>query len=85
MQKKENPDHLYLTFFTARVTGNPKYTIIFLGLVCMYLLPHVCIKNIFDLLMVEKKLDSLLTARQNSSYLIGGVMVSILAGVRSMG
>ena len=32
-----------------RVTGNPKHTIIFLGLVCMYLLSHVCIKNIFDL------------------------------------
>jgi hypothetical protein len=32
MQKKENPGHLYLTFFTARVTGNPKYTIIFLDL-----------------------------------------------------
>jgi hypothetical protein len=32
-----------------RVTGNPKHTIIVLDLVCMYLLPHVCMKNIFDL------------------------------------
>jgi hypothetical protein len=32
-----------------RVTGNTKHTIIFLGLVGMYLLPHVCIKSIFDL------------------------------------
>jgi hypothetical protein len=31
------------------VTGNPKHTIIFLGLVCMYILPHVCIQIIFDL------------------------------------
>ena len=47
MQKKNNPGDLYLTFFTGLpVTLN---TIIFLGLVCMYLLPHVCIKNIFDL------------------------------------
>ena len=38
----------YLTFFW-QVTGNPKHTIICLGLVYMYLLPHVCIKNIFDL------------------------------------
>ena len=28
------------------VSGNPKHTIICLGLVCMYLLPHACI-NIF--------------------------------------
>jgi hypothetical protein len=50
-----------------RVTGNPKHTIIFLGLVCMYLLPHVCMENIFDLLylMLEKKLDSLLTDIKN--------------------
>ena len=46
--KKKNPGHFYLTFF-HRDTGNPKHTIIFLGLVCMYLLSHVCIKNIFDL------------------------------------
>jgi hypothetical protein len=32
-----------------RVTGNTKHTIIFLGLVGMYLLPHECIKNIVDL------------------------------------
>jgi hypothetical protein len=32
-----------------RVTGNPNHTIICLGLVCMYLLSHVCITNIFDL------------------------------------
>jgi hypothetical protein len=48
MQKK-SPDHLYLIFFTGYLTGNPKHTIIFLGLVRMYLLPHVCIKNIVDL------------------------------------
>ena len=32
-----------------RDTGNPKHTINFLGLVCMYLLPRVCIKKMFDL------------------------------------
>ena len=39
-----------------RVTGNPKHTIICLGLVCMYPLPHVCIKNIFDLPDACKKI-----------------------------
>ena len=47
-KKKKNPGHLYLTFFTGLpVTLNTQ--LFFLGLVCMYLLPHVCIKNIFDL------------------------------------
>jgi hypothetical protein len=46
--KNKNPGHLYLTFFTGLpVTLNTQ--LFFLGLVCMYLLPHVCIKNIFDL------------------------------------
>ena len=46
--KNKNPGHLYLTFFTGvPVTLNTQ--LFFLGLVCMYLLPHVCIKNIFDL------------------------------------
>ena len=31
-----------------KVAGNPKHTIIILGLVCMYLLPHVYIKHMFD-------------------------------------
>ena len=45
--KNKNPGHLYLTFFTGLpVTLNTQ--LFFLGLVCMYLLPHVCIKNIFD-------------------------------------
>jgi hypothetical protein len=44
-----------------RVTGNPKHTIIFVGLVCMYLLPHVCITIFLIYLMCETKLDSLLT------------------------
>ena len=39
-----------------RVTGNPKHKIICLGLVCMYLLPHVCIKKIFDLPDAWKKI-----------------------------
>ena len=52
-----------------RVTGNHKHTIIFLGLVCMYLLPHVCIKNIFDLPDVWKKLDSLLRHKKSQAPL----------------
>jgi hypothetical protein len=36
-----------------RVTGNTKHTIIFLGLVGMYLLPHVCIKNISVLCLIK--------------------------------
>ena len=60
-QKKEkNPCHPYLTFFTHRVTGNPKRTIVFLDLVCMYLLPNVCMQNICIYLLCEKKMDSLL-------------------------
>jgi hypothetical protein len=47
MQKKKSWSPLPNLFH--RVTGNTKHTIIFLGLVCMYHLPHVCIKNIFDL------------------------------------
>ena len=55
MQKK-NPGHLYLTFFTG-YTSNPKHTIIFLGLVCMYLLSHVCIIELFLIYpMLEKKI-----------------------------
>jgi hypothetical protein len=38
------------------VTGNIKHTIIILGLINMYLLPHVCIKHIFDLPAVWKKI-----------------------------
>ena len=46
--KKKNPGHLYLTFITGLpVTLNTQ--LFFLGLVCMYLLSHVCIKHIFDL------------------------------------
>jgi hypothetical protein len=55
MQKKKkswsplpNPFH--------RVTGNPKHTIIFLGLVCMYLLSHVWIKIFLIYPMLEKKI-----------------------------
>ena len=54
MQKKKSWSPLPNLFH--RVTGNPKHTIIFLGLVCMYLLSHVYIKNIFDLPMLEKKI-----------------------------
>jgi hypothetical protein len=49
MQKKNKKSWSPLPNLFHRVTGNPKHTIIFLGLVCMYLLSHVCIKNIFDL------------------------------------
>ena len=53
-KKKKNPGHLYLIFFTGLpVTLNTQ--LFFLGLVCMYLLPHVCIKNIFDLPDAWKK------------------------------
>jgi hypothetical protein len=48
-----------------RVTGNYKHTIIFLGLTCMHLLPHVCIKIFLISLMCEKKMDSLLTDIKN--------------------
>ena len=50
MQKK-NKDNILVTLpnLFHRVTGNPKNTIICLGLACMYLLPHVCITNIFYL------------------------------------
>jgi hypothetical protein len=41
--------------------GGLGFTIIFVGLVCMYLLPHVCIKIFLIYLMCETKLDSLLT------------------------
>ena len=79
MQKKiKNPGHLYLTFF-HRVTGNPKHTIIFLGLVCMYLLPHVCIKNIFDLPDAwKKKLDSLLTDIKKSHASLPPSLIKLL-------
>jgi hypothetical protein len=50
-----------------RVTGNTKHTIIFLGLVCMYLLPHVCIKNIFDLPDAWKK-NGFSTDRHKKSH-----------------
>jgi hypothetical protein len=46
-EKKKSWSSLPNLFHT--VTGNPKHTIICLGLVCMYLLPHVCMKYIFDL------------------------------------
>ena len=49
MQKKKKKSWSPLPNLFHRVTGNTKHIIIFLGLVCMYLLPHVCIKNIFDL------------------------------------
>jgi hypothetical protein len=51
MQKnKKNPSHLSgVPNLFHRVTGNPKHTIIFLGLACMFLLSNVCIENIFDL------------------------------------
>jgi hypothetical protein len=49
-----------------RVTGNPKHTIIFL---CMYLLSHVCIKNIFVIFIRPHKFCCggimLLVCRQN--------------------
>jgi hypothetical protein len=61
--KKNNPGHPYLTFFTHRVTGNPKRTIVFLDLVCMYLLPHVCIKNI--VFSVTDGLNSIILLLQN--------------------
>ena len=48
MQKKKQSWSPLPNLF-HRVTDNPKHTIILLGLVCMYLLSHVCIKNIFDL------------------------------------
>jgi hypothetical protein len=60
--KKKNPGHLF-----HRVTGNPKHTIIFLGLVCMYLLPRVCIKNIFDLPDAWKK-NGFSTDRHKKSH-----------------
>jgi hypothetical protein len=44
-----------------RVTGNSNHTIICLGLICMYLLPHVCITICLIYLLCETKLDSLLT------------------------
>jgi hypothetical protein len=49
MQTKTKKSWSPLPNLFHRVTGNPKHTILFLGLVCMYLLPNVCIKNIFDL------------------------------------
>jgi hypothetical protein len=53
--KKIIPCHPYLTFFTGLpVTLNTQ--LFFLGLVCMYRLPRVCIKNIFDLPDVWKKI-----------------------------
>ena len=61
MQKNKNNFLVTLPNLFHRVSGNPKHTIIFLGLVCMYLLPHVCIKICLIYLMCEKKLDSLLT------------------------
>jgi hypothetical protein len=45
----------------------------------MYLLPHVCIKNIFDLPDAWKKNGFQWSVDKMVSYLIGGVMVSILA------
>jgi hypothetical protein len=61
MQKTNKKSWSPLPNLFHRVTGNPKHTIIFLGLLCMYLLPHVCIKIFLIYLMCEKKLDSLLT------------------------
>ena len=49
MQKTKQKSWSPLPNLFHRVAGNPKHTIIFLGLVCMYLLPHLCIKNMFDL------------------------------------
>ena len=48
MQKKKNPGHPYRTFFTG-LLATLSTQLIFLVLVCMYLLPHVCMQNIFDL------------------------------------
>jgi hypothetical protein len=49
MQKKSKKSWSPLPNLFHRVTGNSKNTIMFLGFVCMYNLPHVCIKHIFDL------------------------------------
>ena len=56
MQKTNKKSWSPLPNLFHRVTGNPKHTIIFLGLLCMYLLPHVCIKIFLIYLMCEKKI-----------------------------
>ena len=63
-----------------RVTGNPKHTIICLSFVCMYLLPHVCMENMFDLLylMLEKILDSLLTDIKKSHAPLPPSLIKLL-------
>ena len=48
-----------------RVTGNPKHTIICLGLVCMYLLSCMYKKYFWSTRCLKKKLDSLLTDIKN--------------------
>ena len=65
--KKEKKSWSPLPNLFHRVTGNTKHTIIFLGLVGMYLLPHVCIKNIFDLPDAWKK-NGFSTDRHKKSH-----------------
>ena len=54
-QAQSKLEHLHAQYILCNffLTGNHKHTIICLGFICMYLLPHACIKIFLIYLMCE--------------------------------